>query len=211
MSSDAGAGTRTTPQLPAEYLPVIVEGVRELIDQHHPDGRDLRQDRGEVHRAGDGSRFEFEKIPSFAPEHFARLVSMDPMRRKQLNRGIDQLAKEGTIQLYRPHRGRAGELILGAVGVLQMEVTKYRLKEEYGAEVRLEPVAFRVARWASPMKGKNLDFDALHKACTGLVVLDIRDRPVVLFEYDWLVRYAQERLEDVTFAETAQGVVVRDV
>ncbi|MBW2732392.1 MAG: peptide chain release factor 3, partial [Deltaproteobacteria bacterium] len=97
----------------------------------------------------EGSTFEFEKIPSFAPEHFSRLVSLDPMRRKQLSRGIEQLAQEGTVQLYVPPRGLAGEMILGAVGVLQMEVTKFRLENEYGVKVRLEPLDYQMARWVS--------------------------------------------------------------
>jgi peptide chain release factor 3 len=156
-----------------------------------------------------GSKFEFEKIPSFAPEYFSRLVSMDPMRRKQLTKGIEQLAKEGTVQLYRPADGRSGEMILGAVGQLQMEVTVYRLKEEYSADVRLEPLAYRVARWVSPKPGQTVDLDKLQRVCTGLVVIDIRERPVVLFEHDWSVRFAQERAPEADFTETAQGVVMR--
>jgi peptide chain release factor 3 len=156
-----------------------------------------------------GSKFEFEKIPSFAPEYFSRLVSKDPMRRKQLTKGIEQLAKEGTVQLYRHADGRSGELILGAVGQLQMEVTVYRLKEEYSADVRLEPLAYRVARWVSPKPGQTVDLNKLQRVCTGLVVLDIRERPVVLFEHDWSVRFAQERAPEAEFTETAQGVVMR--
>jgi peptide chain release factor 3 len=156
-----------------------------------------------------GSKFEFEKIPSFAPEYFSRLVSMDPMRRKQLTKGIEQLAKEGTVQLYRHADGRSGEMILGAVGQLQMEVTVYRLKEEYSADVRLEPLSYRVARWVSPKPGQTVDLDKLQRVCTGLVVLDIRERPVVLFEHDWSVRFAQERAPEAEFTETAQGVVMR--
>ena len=158
----------------------------------------------------EGSEFEFEKIPCFAPEHFARLVSLDPMRRKQLTRGIEQLAKEGTVQLYRSPQGRAGEMILGAVGQLQMEVTKYRLQDEYGVNVRLDPLDYQMARWVSSGNGKALDLDRLRQACAGLVVLDVRDRPVVLFERDWAVGLAEKHLPDVVFAETAQGVVARD-
>lgn len=158
----------------------------------------------------EGSDFEFERIPSFAPEYFSRLVVLDPMRRKQLTRGIEQLAKEGTVQLYRPPHGGAGEMILGAVGELQMEVTKYRLQDEYGVKVRLERLDYQIARWISPKNGKGLDLDAVRKACSGLVVLDVRDRPVVLFEREWSVGFAEERLPQVLFAETAQGVVVRD-
>ena len=83
-----------------------------------------------------GSRFVFEGIPSFAPEHFRRLVLVDPLRRKQFASGIEQLAQEGTVQLYRPPAGRAGDLVLGALGQLQFEVVKYRLEAEYGVEVR---------------------------------------------------------------------------
>ena len=77
-----------------------------------------------------GAKFEFETIPSFAPEHFAHLVSLDPLRRKQLTRGVEQLAKEGAVQLYRSPGKRAGDMILGAVGQLQMEVTKHRLRRD---------------------------------------------------------------------------------
>ncbi len=157
----------------------------------------------------EGAKFEFEKIPSFAPEYFSRLVSLDPMRRKQLTRGIEQLAQEGTIQLYRPAGGYAGEMILGAVGQLQMEVTKYRLQGEYGVKVKLEPLKYQLARWVSSSKGK-LDLEALRVACPGIVVHDVRDRCVVLFEQEWAIGFAKERLPDVVFAETAQGVVVRD-
>jgi peptide chain release factor 3 len=157
-----------------------------------------------------GSKLEFERIPSFAPEHFARLVLTDPLRRKQLTRGIEQLAHEGTVQIYREPGSRAGESILGAVGELQMEVTKYRLREEYGVEVRLDRLAYQAARWAVSTKEQPVDLDHLRRVCSGLVVLDVRDRPVVLFEHDWSIRLAQERLPDVELAETAIGVVVRD-
>ena len=85
----------------------------------------------------DGPEFTFEEIPSFAPEHFARLVMADPLRRKQLQKGIEQLAQEGTIQLYRPPDARTGDIVLGAVGQLQLEVVKHRLKAEYEVEVPL--------------------------------------------------------------------------
>ena len=100
-------------------------------------------------------------MPSFAPEHFARLVMVDPMKRKQLQKGIEQLAQEGTIQLYRPPEGRAGDVILGAVGQLQLEVVKYRLEAEYGVKVRVEPVPYRLARWVSRKDGEPLSLDAL--------------------------------------------------
>jgi peptide chain release factor 3 len=156
-----------------------------------------------------GSRFSFEPIPSFAPEHFARLALVDPLRRKQFARGIEQLAQEGTVQLYRPPAGRAGDLVLGALGQLQFEVVKYRLESEYGVEVRLEPVPYQLARWASRADGAPLDLDDLSSAVEGLVVLDVRDRVVVLFDREWALRTAEKFHPELSFAETATGVVVR--
>ncbi|MBI6546503.1 MAG: peptide chain release factor 3 [Cyanobacteria bacterium NC_groundwater_1444_Ag_S-0.65um_54_12] len=157
-----------------------------------------------------GSRLTYDGIPSFAPEHFARLVSIDPLRRKQLARGTEQLAKEGTIQLYRPPDGRAGDLILGAVGKLQLEVFKYRLSVEYGVDVRIEGVPYCLARWVSRKDGGILDLDWLRSERLGLVVLDVRERPVLLFEGDWVIRTAEKHHPDIDFQETAIGVVVRD-
>jgi peptide chain release factor 3 len=156
-----------------------------------------------------GSSFVFEPIPSFAPEHFARLALVDPLRRKQFARGVEQLAQEGTVQLYRPPAGRAGDLVLGALGQLQFEVVRYRLEAEYGVEVRLEPVPYQLARWVSRADGAPLDLDALHGAVEGLVVLDFRDRPVVLFDREWALRTAERFHPELRFAETATGVVVR--
>jgi peptide chain release factor 3 len=157
----------------------------------------------------EGSRFSFEPIPSFAPEHFARLVMVDPLKRKQFARGIEQLAQEGTIQLYHPPAGRAGDLVLGALGQLQFEVVKYRLESEYGVAVRLEGVPWQLARWASRADGTPLEVDALSDAVEGIVVLDIRDRPVVLFDRPWALQTAERIHPEYVFGETATGVVVR--
>jgi peptide chain release factor 3 len=157
-----------------------------------------------------GSRFRFEPIPSFAPEYFARLVMADPLKRKQFGRGIEQLAQEGTIQLYRPPAGRSGDLILGAVGQLQLEVVKHRLQSEYGVQVRLEGVSYQFARWVSRKDGQPVDLEALHRAGAGMVVLDVRDRAVILFEGEWALRSAEKFNGELVFAETAHGVVVRD-
>ncbi len=157
----------------------------------------------------EGSAFSFEAIPSFAPEHFARLVMVDPLRRKQFGLGVEQLAQEGTVQLYRPPAGRTGDLVLGAVGQLQFEVVKYRLQAEYGTEVRLESVPWKLARWVSRADGAPLDLDALHGAVEGMVVLDVRERPVVLFDREWALRTAEKFHPELAFAETAVGVVVR--
>ena len=156
-----------------------------------------------------GSGFAFEGIPSFAPEHFRRLALVDPMRRKQFSSGIDQLAQEGSVQLYRPPAGRVGDLILGALGQLQFEVVKYRLESEYGVEVRVEAVPFVLARWISRADGKPLDLDDVAGQIDGQVVLDVRDRAVALFDREWALRMAERDHPELRFAETATGVVVR--
>jgi peptide chain release factor 3 len=157
----------------------------------------------------DGADVTFDAIPSFAPEYFARLVPNDPLRRKQLVKGIEQLAQEGTIQLYRPPAGRSGELILGAVGQLQLEVVKYRMASEYDVNVRIEPVPQRFARWVSRTDGTPVDIQELARAQIGLAAVDVRDRPVILFEGDWALRSAEKFHPELVFAETAVGVVVR--
>jgi peptide chain release factor 3 len=156
-----------------------------------------------------GSEFAFEGIPSFAPEHFRRLALVDPMRRKQFSTGIEQLAQEGTVQLYRPPAGRYGDLVLGALGQLQFEVVKFRLEAEYGVEVRVEAVPWQLARWARRADGAPLTPDELAAAVEGQVVLDVRDRLVVLFDRDWALRTAEKFHPELEFAETASGVVVR--
>jgi peptide chain release factor 3 len=156
-----------------------------------------------------GSNFAFEPIPSFAPEHFRRLALVDPMRRKQFATGIEQLAQEGTVQLYRPPAGRAGDLVLGALGQLQFEVVKYRLESEYGVEVRVETVPWVLARWPARADGSPVDLELLQDAVEGMVVLDVRDRPVVLFDRVWALQTAERVHPEYVFAETATGVVVR--
>jgi len=88
---------------------------------------------------------KFRGIPNFAPEHFRRVRLNNPLRAKQLQKGLIQLAEEGAVQVFRPVSGR--DYILGAVGVLQFEVTMARLKAEYGVDAIYEPVNFNVARW----------------------------------------------------------------
>jgi peptide chain release factor 3 len=151
-----------------------------------------------------GKKFEFEPIPSFSPEHFARVVMIDPMRRKQLKKGLDQLAQEGTIQLYRPYMGREGEAILGAVGRLQLEVVKYRLESEYDVKARIETVACEFARWVSTKDGSPVDLGALDRAGCGVAALNFRDRPVLLLAGEWQLNSAKRQFPDLEFEETGR-------
>ncbi|MBI2388088.1 MAG: peptide chain release factor 3 [Deltaproteobacteria bacterium] len=157
-----------------------------------------------------GKKFAFEEIPSFAPEHFARVVMADPMRRKQLKKGLEQLAQEGTIQLYRPPEGREGDAILGAVGRLQLEVVKYRLENEYDAKVRLETMNTEFCRWVTDEHGAQLtneqllEFDRLR---VGIPAVDVRGRGVILFQGEWQLNSARREFPKYKYAETARGVI----
>ena len=88
-------------------------------------------------------------------------------------------------------------------------MVKYRLEAEYGVEVRVEAVPWQLARWVTRVDGKPVDLDAVHDAVEGLVVLDVRGRPVVLFDREWALRTAEKFHPEYVYAETASGVVVR--
>ncbi|WP_394829880.1 peptide chain release factor 3 [Pendulispora albinea] len=153
-----------------------------------------------------GENFTFEEIPSFSPEFFVRVMMVDPLRRKQLKRGLDQLAQEGTIQQYTPERG--GDPILGAVGRLQLEVVKHRLKSEYDVDARLEPLACDFVRWVSREDGGELDLLAFDRERVGIPARDVRGRAVVLFAGEWQLNSAKREFSGIKYTETAFGAAV---
>jgi peptide chain release factor 3 len=129
-----------------------------------------------------GSPLRYEPLPQFPPEHFARVVMVDPLKRKQLKKGLEQLAQEGSVQLFRPPEGREGDAIVGAVGELSFDVVKHRLAVEYGAEVRLERLGFSLARW---VEGEPLPLAELSGQLYGYGALDVHNHQVVLFKGEW--------------------------
>ncbi len=92
-------------------------------------------------------QFCYEGIPTFAPEHFARVRQLDTMKRKQFVKGITQIAQEGAIQIFQEFNTGMEEIIVGVVGVLQFDVLKYRLENEYNVEIRLENLPYEHIRW----------------------------------------------------------------
>jgi peptide chain release factor 3 len=122
----------------------------------------------------------FELVPRFSPEHFARIRLLDPMKRKQMQKGVEELAEEGTMQLFL-EPGREKDPILGVVGELQFEVLKYRLEHEYGAKVEMERLGFSHARWVTGPATP----EELRKARISLAVWDVDRRPVALLRDDW--------------------------
>ena len=111
----------------------------------------------------EGENFAFTGIPNFAPELFRRAQLRDPLKMKQLQKGLVQLCEEGATQLYRPLINN--DLILGAVGVLQFDVVAHRLKAEYNVDCSFEAVNVNTARWVECDDEKKLDeFKAKHEA-----------------------------------------------
>jgi peptide chain release factor 3 len=96
------------------------------------------------------------------------------------------------------------------VGQLQLEVVQYRLKNEYDVDARLAAISCSMARWVSRRDGGTVDFDELIRVRSGIPVVDVRGRPVLLFEGEWQMNFATRYLPDYVLAETAHGVVRRE-
>ncbi|MBT5331919.1 MAG: peptide chain release factor 3 [Porticoccaceae bacterium] len=103
----------------------------------------------------EGENFRFTGIPNFAPEMFRRIILKDPLRMKQLHKGLQQLSEEGSVQVFFPKRNN--EIIVGAVGVLQFEVVAFRLRDEYQVQAVYEPVNIYTARWIESDNSGELD------------------------------------------------------
>jgi peptide chain release factor 3 len=147
-----------------------------------------------------GKDLTFDSIPRFSPEIFGRLSIKDPLKRKTLQKGVQQLAEEGTVQLlYEPHLGQQ-EPILGVVGELQFDVMIFRLNEEYGLEVRLERLPFSVARWPRLKSGGTIS-GALNGGAK--MYYDENEQPVVLLEREWDLKWLEKENPLVKFLITA--------
>ncbi len=148
----------------------------------------------------EGESITFTGIPNFAPELFRRARLRDPLKLKQLQKGLAQLSEEGATQFFRPLM--SNDLILGAVGVLQFEVVAYRLKAEYGVDAIFEPVSISTTRWIRCASERKLeefrDKNASHLA------LDAADQLVYLAPTRVNLQLAQERAPDVEFLATRE-------
>jgi len=143
----------------------------------------------------------FDGVPSFSPEHFVRVRLADPMKRKQLKKGLAQLSEEGAVQLFTERDPYMTDPVLGAVGVLQLEVAQYRLKAEYGVEVRFDKLPFHYARW---VEGAGFDADKLVRKGAVECLLDVEERPILLFESDWARRYTEDKNPELKFIAANQ-------
>jgi peptide chain release factor 3 len=131
--------------------------------------------------------FEFEGVPRFSPEHFVQVTLKDPLKRKQLKKGLDQLSEEGAVQLFFDRHRLERDPILGAVGVLQFEVIEHRLEAEYKVAIHLRPLAYKHARW---VEGESFSPEKFDYGRGTTCVVDAEGRPILLFENDWALRTA---------------------
>ncbi|SHE96231.1 peptide chain release factor 3 [Clostridium fallax] len=134
-------------------------------------------------------KFKFEGIPSFAPEHFARVRPVDTMKRKQFIKGITEIAQEGAIQVFKELHIGMEEIIVGVVGVLQFEVLEYRLKNEYNVDIKMDRLSYRYVRW---IENTDLDVDSLNLTSDTKKVKDLKDRNLLIFQNDWGISWALE-------------------
>lgn len=146
------------------------------------------------------SKIEFHGIPRFSPEHFARVTIKEAMKRKQLEKGVRHLVDEGSIQIFSDPLIGWQDPILGVVGKLQFDVLLYRLKDEYGLEVRLEPLNYSVARWPRHPDGRPFKGTLNGGIKT---YLDINELQVCLFEKEWDLKWANRENPDVVFHSTS--------
>lgn len=142
--------------------------------------------------------FEYEGIPTFAPEHFARVIQLDSMKRKQFVKGVEQIAQEGAIQIFQEHEAGFAEIIVGVVGTLQFDVLKYRLENEYNCEIRLEPLPYQAIRW---IKDTNTDMSQLRGVSEVKKVKDMKGNPLLLFKNEWGIQFVLDRNEGLELVE----------
>ena len=144
-------------------------------------------------------KFQFEGIPTFAPEHFARVRQMDTMKRKQFIKGISQIAQEGAIQIFQEFNTGMEEIIVGVVGVLQFEVLQYRLQNEYNVEIKLEPLPYEHIRWIE--NPEEVDVNRIVGTSDMKKITDLKGNPLLIFANSWSVNMVLERNEGLKLSE----------
>ena len=146
--------------------------------------------------------FRYEGIPTFAPEHFARVRQVDTMKRDQFVKGIKQIAQEGAIQIFRELHTGMEEIICGVVGMLQFDVLQFRLKSEYNVDIILEQLPYEHIRWVT-----KCDTDIMRITGTTDMkrVEDLKGNPLLLFINPWSVQMVLDRNEGLELSEFSRG------
>ena len=148
----------------------------------------------------EGEKLHFKGIPSFSPELFKYIENADPMKSKQLAKGIDQLMDEGVAQLFVSQFNN--RKIIGTVGALQFEVIEYRLLHEYAAACRWEPINLYKACWIEAQDQAELEDFKKHKA--QYMAKDKEGRDVFLADSQYMLHMAQENYKKLIFHFTSE-------
>ena len=146
-----------------------------------------------------GKKFRYEGIPTFAPEHFAKVRQVDTMKRKQFIKGISQIAQEGAIQIFQEYNTGMEEIIVGVVGVLQFDVLKHRLQTEYGVEIRMDMMPHEYIRWIANKD----EVDAAKIVGTSDMkrIKDLKGNPLLLFVHEWAVNTVLDKNKGLQLSE----------
>ena len=152
-------------------------------------------------------KFKFDPIPTFAPEHFRRVRSLDTMKRKQFLKGMEQIAQEGAIQIFKTPYSGMEEVIVGVVGVLQFDVLEYRLKNEYNVDLYMEGLPYEYLRWIErtdgveePVKEEDLNLGTDTK-----LVEDYKGNQLLLFGSQWAIQWTEDRNKQLKLLEFGGG------
>ena len=148
----------------------------------------------------EGEQLHFKGIPSFSPEQFRYINNANPLKSKQLQKGLSQLIEEGVAQLFTKEDN--GRKIVGTVGALQFDVIQYRLEHEYGASCTYEPVALHKACWISATDEE--DFKKMLKERKRDIARDKDGQLVFLAESAWALKMVQENYPGVAFHATSE-------
>ena len=148
----------------------------------------------------EGEELKFTGIPNFAPEHFCRVRLKNPLKMKQLQKGLIQLSEEGIVQVFRPLSNN--DCILGVVGVLQFDVTMARLLSEYGVEADYEPADYAAARWITCADREKLAI--FEKQYRNNLALDSEGNLIYLAMSEWRLSNTMEEWPDIFMHKTME-------
>ncbi len=145
-----------------------------------------------------GKKFRFSGIPTFAPEHFARVSAKDSMKRKQFVKGTEQIAQEGAIQIFKVPNSGMEEVIVGVVGTLQFDVFEYRMRNEYGVELRMQTLPYEEIRLIDSYPG---DLSDLNLGSDAELLEDYRGRNLLVFSSFWAIDFTCRRNAGLKLSE----------
>jgi peptide chain release factor 3 len=178
---------------------------KEIVDVSYPGDIVGLHDTGNF-KIGDtlteGENINYKGIPSFSPEHFRYINNADPLKSKQLNKGIDQLMDEGVAQLFTLELN--GRKVIGTVGALQYEVIQYRLEHEYGAKCTYENLNVFKASWVEPKDPKSEEFKDFLKVKQRYLAKDKQNQLVFLADSSFSLQMTQQKYPNIIFHFTSE-------